>query len=504
MNQLSDQSITGRHASPDPHRSERGVALVVVLLLTVALSAIGASLLLLAQTDTYTSMNYRMMSQARYGAESGVLKAVNFLTQAYQTPGTAGDPYASYNVTVSPVTFNGQPVVLSADPAKASNYQDAVTQAAFLAASTGNIVSGQTVTYTAYATLVGMRTVEEYGVTTPTIIQTWEVTGTGTIGGARPAAVEVKTTLERQVTAAHNYGVFATNPGCGALTFSGGSSTDSYNSATMTFASGLPVTQTYGGSVGSNGNLNVNGGQTQINGSLSTPRSGVGNCKNGNVTAYTGGAAQVSEGLVQLPQAISYPTPSAVIPVPPTSNVSWSGSTCAQLGLSAPTCTGTSGNLTLDPQGGTLVFGNINLNGGGTVHLRGGTYNINSISMNGNSTLIIDTGPVFMNVAGASTNQPISMSGGLISNPSYDATQFHILYGGTSTVSVSGGTASAAMVYCPNADVSITGGSNFYGSVVGASVTDTGGTHFHYDRRLQNDFLVAGSYMMSSFTWKKY
>jgi Tfp pilus assembly protein PilX len=488
----------------DPHRSERGVALVVVLLLTVALSAIGASLLLLAKTDTYTSMNYRMMSQARYGAESGVLKAVNFLTQTYQTPGTAGDPYAGYNVTVSPVTYNGQPVVLSADPNKTSNYQDPVTQAAFLAAGTGNIVSGQTVNFTAYATLVSMRTIEEYGVATPTVIQTWQITGTGSIAGARPATVEVTSMLEREITPAHNYGVFATKPGCGALTFSGGATTDSYNSATMTLSGGIPVVQTYGGSVGSNGNLNVNGGTTQINGSLSTPRSGVGNCKNGNVTAYTGGEAQVSEGLVQLPQSISYPTPSAVTPVPPTTNVNMSNSTCADLGLSAPTCTGAAGSLTLNPQGGTLVFGNINLNAGSVIHLKGGIFNINSITTNGNAQIIIDNGPVFMNVAGASTNQPISLAGGAISNPSFDPTQFHILYGGTSTVTVSGGTASAAMVYCPNADVSIVGGSEFYGSIVGAGVTDQGGTHFHYDRRLQNDFLVAGNFMMSSFTWKKY
>jgi len=503
MSQLSAPLMIDRRATMDPHRSERGVALVVVLLLTVALSAIGASLLLLAQTDTYTSMNYRMMSQARYGAESGALKAVNFLTQTYQTPGTAGDPYATYNITVSPVRLNNQPVVLSADPNKASNYQDPVTQAAFLAAATGSVVSGQTITYTSYATLVSMRTIEEYGVTTPTVVQTWEITGTGTIGGARPATVEVKTTLERQVTSAHNYGVFATKPGCGALTFSGGASTDSYNSASMTFAGGVPVVQQYGGSVGSNGNLNVNGGQTQINGSLSTPRSGVGNCKNGNVTAYTGGAAQVSEGLVQLPQAITYPTPSPLTPAPPTTNVSWSNSTCAQLGLSAPTCTGSAGNLTLDPQGGTLIFGDVNLNAGAVVHLRGGIFNINSITTNGNAQVIIDNGPVFMNVAGANTNQPISLAGGAISNPSFDPTQFHIIYGGDKTVTVSGGTNSAAMVYCPNADVSITGGSEFYGSIVGAGVTDTGGTHFHYDRRLQNDFLVAGNYMMSSFTWRK-
>src|SRR6186713_2460558 len=78
--------------------NDRGVALVVVLLLAVALSAIGASLLMLANTETYASMNYRMMSQARYGAEAGVLRAANYLTQTYTSPGQAGDPLANYNM----------------------------------------------------------------------------------------------------------------------------------------------------------------------------------------------------------------------------------------------------------------------------------------------------------------------------------------------------------------------------------------------------------------------
>jgi hypothetical protein len=60
------------------------------------------------------------------------------------------------------------------------------------------------------------------------------------------------------------------------------------------------------------------------------------------------------------------------------------------------------------------------------------------------------------------------------------------------------------MVYAPNAPVSLTGGSHIYGSVVGGTVAESGGTHFHYDRRLSDDFMVAGAFMMSSFTWKKY
>jgi hypothetical protein len=60
------------------------------------------------------------------------------------------------------------------------------------------------------------------------------------------------------------------------------------------------------------------------------------------------------------------------------------------------------------------------------------------------------------------------------------------------------------MIYAHNAPVDLSGGSHFYGSIFGSTVTDSGGTHFHYDRHLKTDFMIAGAYMMSAFTWKKY
>jgi hypothetical protein len=492
---------------PPGHRGDEGAALVLSLLLMVALSALGASLLLMSQTETYASMNYRMMAQARYGAESGAIRAVNYLMQTYQAPGTAGDPYASYDTTMSPVRFNNAPVLLSADSNFVANYSDAAKRAAFAAAGQGTLNAGQIVSYTGRATLLSMRTLQQYGTNSPVVIMAWQITGTGSLGGTRPATIEVTTVLERSVSPAFGYGVFTTDSGCGSLTLSGGSSANSFDSGAITLQNGVPVAQQYGGNVGSNGNLTVNSSGAQIFGSLSTPRSGVGNCSNGNnggVTAIAGGTAQVTGGLIQLSQALTYPTPAPPNPLPPTSNVSWSNSTCAQLGLAAPVCTGPAGSLTLDPQGGTLAFGNINVNNGATVHLRGGTYNINSIALNGNATLVIDNGPVVMNVAGAGTNQPINLTGGGISNPSFDPAQFQVLYGGTSPVSVKGGSTTAALIYAPNAPITVAGGSNFYGSLVGASMTDTGGTALHYDRRLLDKFMVAGNYTMSAFTWKKY
>jgi hypothetical protein len=444
------------------------------------------------------------MSQARYGAESGVHKAVNFLLNSYTLPGDPSDPLAAYNTTVSPVTHNNQPVVLSAMTGVASNYPVGATQTAFNNAVQGTLQAGNAVQYSAYATLLSMRLVTTYGAGVSTVIQTWQITGDGMITGARTAQVEVSAVMERQIVGSHTYGVFATNNGCGAITFGGGSTSDSYDSANMTLSGGYPVTQGWGGDVGTNGNLGATGNAV-IYGSLSTPRTGVGNCKSGAVDALTAtGQAQVTGGVIQLPQALSYPTPALPNPLPPTTNVSLPGNaTCSSSGIPTANCTGGAGVLTLNPAGSPLSMGNIKLTGGSTLHLMAGTYNINSISLAGNSNVIVDSGPVIINVVGTDENTPIDTSGGVVTNGTFDPGNLQIVYAGTNTVKVSGGTGTSAMVFTPNAAVALTGGSDFYGAILGASVTDAGGTHFHYDRHLANDFFTIGAYMLSSFTWKK-
>src|SRR5262245_21352329 len=112
-------------AAMKPNTSERGIAIVLALFLMSALSVIAASLMFLSQTETYASMNYKLMSQARYGAEAGVEKAANFLfdTAQYAKPGTVvADPLTNFDYSGSPVTYNAQPVVLSAMTGISSNY----------------------------------------------------------------------------------------------------------------------------------------------------------------------------------------------------------------------------------------------------------------------------------------------------------------------------------------------------------------------------------------------
>src|SRR5436190_23012674 len=97
--------------------NERGIALVLALFMMTALSALGASLMFLSQTETYASMNYRMMSQGRYAAEAGIQKAADFLLDGaqYGIPSVGGptDLLGNYDRTGSPAKWGGQPVVLS-------------------------------------------------------------------------------------------------------------------------------------------------------------------------------------------------------------------------------------------------------------------------------------------------------------------------------------------------------------------------------------------------------
>src|SRR5438874_11849534 len=103
-------------------KNERGVALVMTLILLSVLSAITITLVFLSRSETWASANYRLMSQARDGAEAGINAAANFILNnnaafPYTLPatGSATDAIGNYTTTAYPVQYNGNPVVLSAD-----------------------------------------------------------------------------------------------------------------------------------------------------------------------------------------------------------------------------------------------------------------------------------------------------------------------------------------------------------------------------------------------------
>jgi Tfp pilus assembly protein PilX len=536
---------------------ERGIALVLALFLMTALSVLGASLMFLSQTETFASMNYRMMSQARYAAEAGVHRTASYLVGGqYPVPSVADLP--NYDRNTSPVVClsgcpNSDPnnpnhyVILSASPTYQSNYPVAAVATAFdsvgagvvhTAAGTNQDVS---LTYKSYATLISMQWFTGYG-GTQSIVQTWEITVDGSLTNTPKATVEVSATVETPKVPANQFGAFATSDQCNAIHFQGNVSTDSYDSSVAPPGT-LPCvgcsTEKSGGDVGSNGNIFV-GGSVDVGGNIYTPRQGVGACTAGAVTGLTG---TISGQLVPLPGALVFPPP--VFPIqPPTTTVTLDAAalgtaaaqatTCTALGLTLGTnCSVTGSTLTVDGHGLSVVMPNVVVGSGITLlfvgaNTPGQTIDINSI--NGSVGAAVETSvnnvagndqSVILRIAGKKADGTDMMGTNPVTDPSpfdlsamtwkqnataksYDASSLQIVYGGPAEISMTGGNAqSAATIYAPNATFHMQGTQDFYGSILAKTVDNSGTPRIHYDRRLQRDFDMAGHPMMGTFSWKK-
>jgi filamentous hemagglutinin len=512
---------------------EDGMALVLTLIMLALLTIMGVSLTFLAQTETLSTMNYRLTSQARDGAEAGINTAANYLLYTYTRPGGAGDPLSNYTLTAAPVTYNGNPVVLSGNSSVSSNYPVAADQTAFntngvgYCNSCGLTASTATVNYQTYATLQSMQQVNLYGGGTATI-QTWLITSDGTVtNGIRSATVELSAILEQQgggPVPAFQYGAFASSNGCDVLALSGNATVNSYNSANYSSSKGA-VSATNGGLSNSGGNIATNGnltssGNATIYGTLSTPRAldpgGTKSCSTNNVVAWTtSGNATVTGGLIELAAPVVPPVPAAPSPAPSTTSMGLSSSSsCSNFPAGSCTYSSSTGFTLLPcPSTGCTatsvgMYGNVNLSGGNTLNLSAGTYYMNSINVSGNSSVVVTSGPVIINVAGSGQGSPINMSGGTVLNATMISSNFQIQYAGTGSVTLSGGASSAGIVDTPNAPLNLSGNATWYGALIGSTITDSGGATICYDRALSSGgstaYSTVGNYMLESFTWKKF
>ena len=497
--------------------NERGVALVITLFLMASLSALAVSLMFLSQTETSASRNYKTMSQARYAGEAGIHKTMNYLMSTAYT-NTVSTAFASVNASNNPVQYSGNAVLLSSTTSE-SNYPDSAVKTAFAAAAAGSLSAGTgTVNYATKAKLLSMVQVTNvYGANGPRYIQTWQITATGSVpvAGSNAATVEVTATLERDISDAQTFAVFATGPGCGAISLQGNVSTGSYDSTIPSGSGSASNPDSSGGNVGTNGNMSI-GGDVDVHGSLSTPRVGVGTCDEGAITALsTDGHATVDgNNLIQLPQAMNFDPPDPPSPMPPASGTT---SSCADVysnnGASTSlqflpaTCSVVSGKVTIDPMGKTILLGNIS----GSFALKGGKYNVNSV---GSGDLTVQTSlngttNVAITLAGKTTTggdlaTVFDLNGNAVVNASMDPARLQILYGGPGAIEMTGGSQGAFMIYAPNASVTTHGNSDIWGSVLARQVTSAGTPRFIYDRNLQSKFFTLGNWVMSSFSWKKY
>ena len=261
-----------------------------------------------------------------------------------------------------------------------------------------------------------------------------------------------------------NDGFFATGTGCSAMQVGGSAQTGSFNSATQNPPTNPPSNQSKtNGNVGANGNVFVNGNKTGVNGSITTnlPAT-IGACPANGIT--TSGGPTIGAP-TPLPAPYNPPVPPLPNPLPPQTTTVYR-------------------NTTLSPG----AYGNITLQG--NVTLTGGTpgnpavYTINSLALNGNANLQI-TGPVVINLAGVGQANVLNMTGGSFSNSTYVPGNFAINYGGSGSMVVAGGNAAFAVINAPNAAISFHGGSKFYGSAIGNTINDLGGTSLYWDMSLQ-------------------
>ena len=135
-------------------------------------------------------------------------------------------------------------------------------------------------------------------------------------------------------------------------------------------------------------------------------------------------------------------------------------------------------------------YGNVNITGG-TITLTGGPansptiYTMNSISLTGGATLQITGGAVVLNIAGVHQQNAVNFAGNsALVNTTYNPANFVLNYGGSNNLNLTGGNMSFAVINAPNANISFSGGSNFYGQAIGNTITNTGGTSFYYDSSL--------------------
>jgi Tfp pilus assembly protein PilX len=494
MNVRATQNATRQNRT----NRQRGVALLFALLTLLVLSVLAAAIIFATQTETWSSLNYQRMLQARYAAEVGAQNTLNWLLYTY----TAPTSMSAFDLTQYPVQDGSthNPIILSAMTGVTANYPDSSVKSAFSYALKDASVPGLGVpaSYEVTAKLLSMQPGASMYTGIAGNPQTWEITSQGSVPGVRNAQVQVVMRIQRPGNPIFNYGVVGLGSTCPDVRFSAGT-VDSWNSAAGTYAS---THQNSGGNIGTNGNVTLSGTLTQVYGTISDSSNiNIGGCPGNGITNGVGGTPW--NALQVLNQPLVYPNPPAPNPMTPNTNIwaisntCWSGTGCTVIaGPAIRIAPGSYGNLASNSN----------------IHLSAGIYNFNSLSLSGGS-ITLDSFPVVINLGG----NGVSSGGTLFSSSSSTAINDGGLPANLQIISAAGASllpppeidmnsssAMYAVVYAPNARVRVTGSSKFLGAVIGEKVTfdNTGG--FSYDVALQNNFLQAGPYYLISFSWSKF
>src|SRR5437773_2186301 len=190
---------------------ESGIALVSALLSLLVLTTLSAGMVFVMQTGTWSSMNYKTATQARFEAEAGLQRTVQWFNTSYTG---AGVTYGTSTDGNANPTWNGQPVVLSAVTGTSSNFPTtSVSQSYNTTLHPDLNATGVTGSYSTMATLLRANGTSE----------TWRVTSQGNVPGARAATVQAEMIIERTGGSdpLFQWAFYGTGTGCKNAMFGG-------------------------------------------------------------------------------------------------------------------------------------------------------------------------------------------------------------------------------------------------------------------------------------------
>ena len=224
--------------------------------------------------------------------------------------------------------------------------------------------------------------------------------------------------------------------GLDSVRISGGY-TDSYSSSSGAYGGSNVASNS---TVASNGSINLSGSASIHGSTYDYTANGV----------STSGSSSVTGSQNTLSTALSYPVASA-------------GSAATINNNSAISSSYLDGS------------GNLNVPSGSNCIIPAGTYYFSSLNTSGSGMITI-SGAVQIYV-----NGKITLSGGSIANPSQIPSNLQVYNLSSQTTVISGGSAMYGQIYAPLSDMTYSGSAGFYGTMVGETITISGGGNIHQD-----------------------
>ena len=442
--------------------NETGIALIATMLFLMAMGVLSTALVFTVQNEMKTSAAYKYSQQAFYVANAGVQRAVSWYADSY-SPDLSG----SYDQTKFPVEFSGSPVLLAGKEGYYSVFPDETTISAFSAEFYNRGLeanSDNSGVCALNATLLKHRPTSFLNPDTfepmPSAIERWRISSTGFWGSAaNPLGIaQITAEIENSGDALFDRALW----GIESVDLIGGSYIDSYDPDLGLWDEFINSGNL--GAIGSNGSVTLDGG-ADIRGAAAYGPDG---------TFYAGDNTSVSEGVIHLPEPRTFP------PIPDFEV----GDTDVTAGPQADP-----GDIVLDPGS----YGKITARG--AITLKEGTYYIDEFNATSQSTVILE-GDVTLYVRSS-----FSLEGQAIVNEDIAPPNFTVYYSGTDAAKLSGSSSAVYNYYGPNADLSLTGDTDFYGSFIGLVIKGAGGTNIHFNEGNLTRHLIPRPFRL--ITWSQ-